>query len=179
LKAVLSNAFFKFIIRAGISYLLLYLVYQFGIKRFTLYDQKFIGLIIEQSDAILHLLGYTTFKILEDRNLQVIGIDGTNGLWVGPNCNAITLFFLFGVFIAAYPGRQKHKLWFIPAGMIAIHIINLIRVVVLCILALYVSPEYLDFNHTYTFTFLVYAFIFMLWMIWVNRFAAAKSAPDE
>jgi len=36
-------------------------------------------------------------------------------------------------------------------------------------------PEYLNFNHTYTFTFMVYAFIFLLWMIWVNRFSENKN----
>jgi hypothetical protein len=35
----------------------------------------------------------------------------------------------------------------------------------------YKAPEYLDFNHHYTFTVIVYAFIFLLWMIWVNKFS--------
>jgi exosortase family protein XrtF len=165
-----SNAFVRFVATAGLLYFLLYLVYQFVVKRYTFYDQKFISSIIQSAEAVLKLLGYTTFKVLQDRDMQVIGIDGSNGVWVGSNCNAITLFTLFAVFIIAYPGHQKNKLWYIPAGIIAIHLLNILRVVSLALIANY-YPQYLDFNHTYTFTFVVYAFIFILWMAWVNTFA--------
>jgi exosortase family protein XrtF len=165
-----SNAFVRFIITAGLLYFILYLIYQFVVKRYTYYDQKFIGSIIQAADIVLRGIGYTTFKVLQDRDFQIIGIDGSNGVWVGSNCNAITLFTLFSIFIIAYPGYQKDKFWFIPAGIIAIHILNILRVVALAMIANY-YPQYLNFNHTYTFTFIVYAFIFWLWMIWVNKFA--------
>ncbi len=165
-----SNAFVRFIITAGILYLALYFLYQFIVRRYTFYDQKFISLIIQSADSILKGFGYKTFKVLQDRDFQVIGIDGSNGVWVGSNCNAITLFSLFMVFIIAYPGNQKHKWWFILAGIITIHFLNVMRVVALAIIA-NSHPQYLNFNHTYTFTFLVYSFIFSLWIIWVNKFS--------
>jgi len=175
--SISSNAFVRFIISSGALYLLLYLIYQFIIKRYTFYDQKFIGSIIESADTLLHALGYTTFKVLQDRDMQVIGVDGSNGVWVGSNCNAITLFALFSVFIITYPGNQKHKLWFIPAGILAIHLLNILRVVALALISYY-YPQYLNFNHTYTFTFLVYFFIFLLWIIWVNKFSVKTIAHD-
>jgi len=78
------------------------------------------------------------------------------------------------VFVLAYPGHQKNKLWFVPLGILLIHILNIIRVISLAIIAYY-SPYSLSFNHTYTFTFFVYAFIFLLWMVWVNKFAQKNS----
>ena len=33
---------------------------------------------------------------------------------------------------------------------------------------------YLDFNHTYTFTFIAYSVVFGLWMLWVNKFSKTK-----
>jgi exosortase family protein XrtF len=107
---------------------------------------------------------------LQDQDYQVLGIDGSNGVWVGSNCNAITLFSLFSVFIFAYPGAQKNKIWFIPVGILVIHFLNLLRVTALVVIDKF-APNYLDFNHTYTFTFLIYAVIFSLWMIWVNKFS--------
>lgn len=179
MKALLSsNAFVKFILKSGLLYLALYLVYQFLIKRYTFYDQRFIGLIIKSADLFLRTLGYKTFMVLQDMDMQVIGIDGSNGVWVGSNCNAITLFSLFAVFILAYPGNKKNKLWFIPVGILAIHFLNIIRVVALAIIASH-RPEYLNFNHTYTFTFLVYTFIFSLWVIWVNRFSLNRHTTNE
>ncbi len=172
MKAFLKqNAFVRFALVSGLMYLSLYIIYQFIVKKHTFYDQQFIGLIIRSSENVLRLLGYKTFCILQDQDFQVIGIDGSNGVWVGSNCNAIKLFSLFAVFIIAYPGNQKNKIWFIPAGIIAIHLLNIIRVTVLALIAKS-APELLNFNHTYTFTFLIYAFIFLLWMIWVNKFSS-------
>lgn len=173
-----TNAFVKFILSAGLLYLLFFFIHQFIVRRYTYYDQSFIGWIIQASDFVLKTLGYSTFKVLQDRDFQVIGIDGSNGVWVGSNCNAISLFSLFSVFIIAYPGPMKHKLWFIPSGIILIHIINIIRLVALALIAKH-SPQYLNFNHTYTFTFFVYAFIFALWMIWVNKLSDTFTASTR
>jgi exosortase family protein XrtF len=173
-----QNAFVKFIFTAGFLYLALYFIYQFVIRRYTFYDQKFIGSIIHVVHFFLESIGYKTFMILQDRDYQVIGIDGSNGVWIGSNCNAITLFSLFSVFIIAYPGKTKNKLWFIPLGIITIHILNIFRVVALVLIANY-YPQFLNFNHTYTFTFLIYSFIFLLWMIWVNKFSSRKTLSNE
>ena len=173
-----QNAFVKFILSAGILYLLLYFIYQFIVKKYTYYDQKFIGSIIHSTNYFLKTIGYKTFTVLQDRDYQVVGIDGSNGVWVGSNCNAITLFSLFSVFIIAYPGRTKEKFWFIPLGIIAIHILNIFRVIALVLIANY-YPQFLNFNHTYTFTFLIYSFIFALWMIWVNKFSTKKNSTSE
>lgn len=169
-----KNALFRFLISAGLSYLILYLIHQFLIKRYTFYDQKFIGNIITSANSLLQLLGYKTNMILQDHDFQVIYIDGSNGVWVGSNCNAISLFILFVVFILWYPGHQKSKFWFIPFGIVTIHLLNIIRVVCLAIIAKH-SPAWLDFNHSYTFTFIVYAYIFALWVWWVNKFANKTS----
>jgi exosortase family protein XrtF len=175
MKAVIKqNAFVRFIFTAAFFYTLLFFVYQFVVKRYTFYDQKFISSIIQTTNYLLQLVGYQTFLSLNNHDFQVVGIDGSNGVWVGSNCNAITLFTLFSVFIIAYPGHQKNKWWFILLGIVCIHLLNIMRVMALVLIANY-WPKYLNFNHTYTFTFLVYAFIFFLWVIWVNKFSS-KSA---
>jgi exosortase family protein XrtF len=178
MKAILQkNAFLRFLVFSGLTYLVLYLIHQFLVKRYSLYDQKFIGTIIIGAEDILNLLGYKTFKRLQDLDFQIVGIDGSNGVWVGSNCNAISLFMLFIVFIVWYPGHQKAKFWFIPFGIVTIHILNILRIVALAMISYY-APEWLDFNHTYTFTFLVYAYIFFLWMWWVNKFSNRKPKAE-
>src|ERR1041384_5687051 len=167
----IQNAFGRFIIVAGLLYLVLYLIYQFVVKQFTYYDQKFIGQNIQSADLLLRGMAYKTFKALQDRDMQVIGIDGSGGVWVGSNCNALTLCGLFAVFVIAYPGNQINKWWFVPSGILAIHLLNILRVTALAMISYYFPPEYLAFNHTYPFTFLIYGFIFLLWMFWINRFA--------
>lgn len=172
--ALKQNRFLKFLLISSFVYISLYFLYEFGIKRHTLIDQSFIRIIINTSESILHFLGYTTFKVLSDNEFQVIGIDGSNGVWVGAACNASTLFFLFAVFVLAYPGHQKSKIWYVPLGILSIHFLNILRVTALALIAFY-KPELLDLNHTYTFTFIVYGYIFLLWMLWANKYALKNS----
>lgn len=118
------------------------------------------------SKWILELFNYNVFTGTE----RVIGVDGTGGLWIGDNCNGITLFALFSWFIVAYKGKIKYKIPYILLGIVSIELLNVIRIVGLAILDT-VSREWTEFNHTYTFTILIYGFIFLLWMIWVNKYS--------
>lgn len=172
------NPLLSFIITAGALYVLQYVVYHYVLKVYTPIDSRFISYIISSAETLISWFGYRHFNFHETGEEQVIGIDGSTGIWVGPGCNAITLFALYGVFILCYPGRQKHKIWFIPAGIVAIHLLNVLRVALLSVIA-FRAPQYLEFNHTYTFNFVIYAFIFLLWMIWVNRFAGPVPKKDE
>lgn len=165
-----QNKFLRFLVTSSLIYVSLYLVYEFIIRKFTHLDEAFIRVIIRSSDVVLHWMGYDTFTRLQDNAYPGIGIDGSTGVWVGASCNALTLFFLFAVFIFAYPGHQRSKIWYIPIGILTIHILNILRVVALALISFY-NPDILDFNHTYTFTFIVYCYIFFLWMTWVNKFS--------
>lgn len=118
---------------------------------------------------VLDTIGFDTFQG-DHPTIRTIGIQGTNGLWIGDPCNGLTLFALFSLFIIAYPGNWKHKLWFIPAGIVAIHIMNIVRIVALCIIT-QKSPDMLEFNHTYLFQMVMYGFIFLLWYIWISKFS--------
>jgi exosortase family protein XrtF len=118
-------------------------------------------------------MGYKTFASKEVNDFQVFGIDGSNGVWIGGACNGITLMFLFAIFVIAYPGNVKNKLWYVPLGILIVHTINIVRIIALALIAYY-DYTYLDFNHTYTFTFLAYSAVFGLWMIWVNKLSGTK-----
>lgn len=94
----------------------------------------------------------------------------THGTWIGEPCNGIKVMGLFAIFLIAFPGEWKHKLWYIPAGIVIIHIANAFRVSGLTIIEAK-WPQYLDFNHNVTFQVLIYGIIFLLWYIWVQKFS--------
>ena len=54
------NVFIRFILISTFLYGLLYLVYQFIVKKYTYYDQNFIGLIINSAEFLLNLLDFKT-----------------------------------------------------------------------------------------------------------------------
>lgn len=131
-------------------------------------DENIISNIIFTTKKFLELFSYKVYFTIDDLNYQMIGVDGAHPVWIGGPCDGVSIMAIFFIFVCAYPGNQIHKLWYVPLGIIAIHFINILRVAALTLINFY-APEYLDFNHNYTFTFIVYGFIFILWMIWVNK----------
>lgn len=85
-------------------------------------------------------------------------------------CNGLILMVLFAAFVIAFPGPWRQKIWYVPAGIIAIYLINSLRVIGLAVNQM-VNQSSFEFNHKFTFTILVYGAIFYFWMIWVNRFS--------
>ncbi|MBC5992595.1 exosortase X [Pontibacter cellulosilyticus] len=99
-------------------------------------------------------------------------------VFVGNGCNGLILMALFLGFVVAFPGPILRKLMYIPVGIVVINFLNVMRVVALALTALY-QPDLLDFNHKYTFTFVVYACIFGLLMLWVKRFSSLADIQLE
>jgi exosortase family protein XrtF len=156
-----------------VLYVLWYLLYELYISKHTNADLLLIDQLIRHASPLLSLMGYPLIDRPYDEIYRTMGIDGSNGVWIGDSCNGLTLFAIFSIFIIAYPGPWKKKLWFIPMGILIVHVMNVIRIAALALIA-YHKQEWLDFNHTYTFTFIVYFVIFLLWMWWVNKFASSQ-----
>ena len=125
------------------------------------------------SGAILTGLGYTLLPEPDSEHYRTIGVQGGSDLWVGDPCNGVALFAVFLIFLIAYPGPWRHKLWFAPLGLLSIHLINALRIVVLAIVVT-IDYELLNFQHDYTFYVIVYGWVFLLWAIWVKRFAPGR-----
>lgn len=168
----------RFFILAPILYIFWFAFYELWFKPHTNIDEALVAAIIKQGVWILDGFGFKTYSDMESIEMRLIGVDGAHPVWIGNPCNALTLFSLFSIFIIAFPGPWKSKLWFIPMGIIIIHLSNLIRVLSL-VLINYYAPSALDFNHTYTFTVFVYGIIFLMWMWWVNKFAGINLKPSE
>jgi exosortase family protein XrtF len=83
-------------------------------------------------------------------------------------CNGVNVMVVFVAFIIAFKGPWKISLKFILAGLVAIHIVNLLRVIGLYEVALH-FPDKLYFFHKYFFTGVIYLMVFIIWYFWVNK----------
>lgn len=95
---------------------------------------------------------------------------------VGAPCDGLVLYALFTGFIIAFPAPLRPKLWFIPLGVALLYLLNIVRVAALALNHHY-AHQSVDFNHHYTFSFVVYICICLLWMWWVRRHGL-PTAPD-
>ncbi|MBT3646610.1 MAG: archaeosortase/exosortase family protein [Flavobacteriales bacterium] len=181
LKKYWNDPLYRFLTKAVFLYVIWYVLYDLFLHPQGALDMVVIRNLESLSRGVLDLIGFTTIEESQVDNIRTIGIDGTHGVWIGDPCNGLTLFALFTGFLLAYPGPIKHKLWFLPVGLLAIHLINVVRILGLALIVYFFpDPEVLDFNHTYTFTIFVYSFVFLLWYIWATKFVQpTKPAKDE
>ncbi|QKG56343.1 archaeosortase/exosortase family protein [Hymenobacter sp. BRD128] len=124
------------------------------------------------SAGLLRLLGFTASTAPN----SLLLMDGRPAVIVGAPCDGLVLYALFAGFIVAFPGPPRPKLWFIPLGVLALYLLNIVRVGALALNQHYAHRS-VDFNHHYTFSFVVYAFICLLWVQWV-RWYGLPAATD-
>ena len=97
----------------------------------------------------------------------------TNGGYIGINesCSGLKPILQFILLFLIYPGPWVKKLWFIPLGVVIVHLTNLFRIVGLSVVTVTI-PEYWDFSHDYLFRPFFYVVIFLLWVWWAERLSA-------
>ncbi len=158
----------SFLLLASGLYICWLLLYYLVIQSYTSWDFELNYNIVYLADFFFDLIGQQTHIDLESDHVVLL-LDSGNyrGIWVGDECNGFKLFSIFSIFIIAFPGDWRKKLWFIPVGLIFIHLANVLRVMALVMINNH-YPEYLDFNHLYTFTIFVYGIIFLLWLYWAK-----------
>jgi exosortase/archaeosortase family protein len=116
--------------------------------------------------------GLRLFGLDASREATTLYVEGQPLLYIGDACNGLDFFGLFACFVLAFPARPVARLWFLPLGLLTIHLLNALRVVGLCLNYWYFRSSF-DFNHKYTFVVVVYGVMLLLWMRWARRYAPA------
>jgi exosortase/archaeosortase family protein len=102
-------------------------------------------------------------------------MDGLPAVVVGAPCDGLALYALFAGFVLAYPGPARVRLWFVPLGIVCLFALNVLRVAALALNHHYAHRS-VEFNHHYTFNFVVYGCICGLWVWWVRRYGRVAGA---
>lgn len=163
MKEFLKNPITRFLLLFAGMYVLWFMLYDLWLQPQGDLDDAVAFYTIWMAEDLLQILGYTVYN----DGGRVIAIEGTSGLSVGDACNAVTLIALYAGFLLAYPGTWKKKFMFISLGSISIFVLNVLRIALLAIIDT-VSRDWTEFNHTYTFTFLMYGYIFLLWYVYMK-----------
>lgn len=109
--------------------------------------------------------------------IEFTGVDKTSTLYfansgyiaVNQSCSGFKQILQFALLMLVYPGPWKHKLWYIPLGVLIVHLTNLFRIIGLSVVITR-WPDYWEFSHDNLFRPFFYVVIFSLWVIWVERF---------
>ena len=145
-----------------------YLVVSDGSKH---YPDYMTNLVARQTKTLLNSIGYNANVLPhpDEPSMKII-INGKFVARVIEGCNGISIINLFLSFVIAFAGKPKTTFLYCFAGSIIIYAFNLVRIVILSA-GLYHYPWRRDILHNIIFPMLIYGTVFILWMLWVNRFS--------
>jgi exosortase family protein XrtF len=89
-------------------------------------------------------------------------------IYVFEGCNGLNVMIVYTVFLLAFRGSAGATMKIVGIGIAAIHLFNLLRIILLYVVAVYFRPQ-LYFFHKYLFTGIIYLFVFALWYLWVRK----------
>src|SRR5262249_36895359 len=121
------------------------------------------------SGATLNLFGQHVAMRGTEIHSARFGVNIKNG------CNGVEAMLIFIAAVLAFPASWKSRLLVLGLGLVAIQVVNLVRVVALFLTGVYL-PKLFDTSHTVIWQTIVILFGVLLWIFWANRYAAPREA---
>ena len=117
-----------------------------------------------------HILHIDITTIAEKRIIAAINADGGfSRVSIAPECASLKQWMHWLFLMLLFPGPWKHKLWYIPAGLVIIEWTNVVRICGVLMMQI-PWPNSFHLAHDYIFKFFFYFVIFLMWVLWVEKF---------
>lgn len=166
--------FLSFIGKFLFAYLVFTFVYEIYLNQFDAVNYEvdgFTEIVANQTINCLTFFGSDAYQV---QNIEAASVKlFYNQKYIAQiieGCNGLSVIILFIAFVIAFTGKLKHTIAYLIAGSLMIHILNVARIAVLCIL-IFEFPEYESVLHGVIFPLIIYGFVFLLWIVWVNKFS--------
>ena len=163
----LRNVFWFVVITLVIHYLFRFWaqdLYYFPIQQWMNSFQEFmLQMVFNQSTWVdQHILGLDLVK--EDR---LMFFANQSGIRINSSCSGDKQLLQLALLLLVFPGKWQRKCWLIPFGLILVHITNVLRIVLLSLVAIW-KPEWIDIVHDTVLRGLFYVVIFLVWLWFVH-----------
>ena len=112
---------------------------------------------------VKHVIGYNIHTIpntLYFPNNGYIAVEGS--------CSGLKQMYEWTALMLLFRGPLKHKVWYLPLGILVIHLENIFRIIVLSVVLMH-WPSHWDFIHMWIMRPFYYVVIFALWVVWVEK----------
>jgi len=130
--------------------------------------------VANQTARMITFLGYKAeIKQHQDELSLKVLVNNTYVSRVIEGCNSISIIILFLAFIIGFSGNLKTTISFGIVGSLLIYVTNIFRIAVLSI-GILKYPEYQETLHSLVFPAIIYGMVFLLWVIWANKFSDYK-----
>ena len=104
---------------------------------------------------------------------RLLATTNSEGGWarvvIAPECASLKQWMHWIFLMVLFPGPWKHKLWYIPIGLVIIEWTNVIRICGILMMQI-PWPNSFHIAHDYIFKVFFYFIIFLMWVLWVEKF---------
>lgn len=162
--------------------MVLTIIYQYYLNQFDIKNNEvdgFTKLVSTQVEQLLLLFnGDAHIELHPSQPCYKFFYNGKYVSRIIEGCNALSVIILFISFVIAFSGKLKNTIYFIISGSIIIHVLNITRIALLMV-AFYNFPEANFIFHDILFPLVIYGAVFILWIIWVNKFSFYAKTPTK
>lgn len=162
--------------RQEITFLVLFLVLLGG--SFTLISLNWVNdhLIEPFTAGVAKASGWTLEAIGQDIRMQgTMILSEKFSVNIRNGCNGVETMLIFCSAVLAFPATWKSRWRGLALGLVAIQIVNLVRVVALYLTGAYM-PKLFDTSHTVVWQSIVILFGVLLWIYWANKYAGKPAS---
>ena len=169
----------KFLVKFFVAYFVLLGLYSIYLKQTQQKGDVFscapiTKTVANHTQQLAEFLGYNTrIEDHEDELSIKFYVGNVYAARIVEGCNSISIIILFLAFIIAFSGGLKATIIFGAVGTFIIYSVNIVRVMILSML-MYKYPQYQEILHGLLFPAIIYGTVFLLWIIWVNKFSYLK-----
>ena len=126
-----------------------------------------------------HIFHIDITTVSEER---LIATPNNEGGWarviIAPECASLKQWLHWIFLMVLFPGPWKHKLWYIPAGLVIIEWTNVVRICGVLLMQI-PWPNSFQLSHDYIFKIFFYFVIFLMWMLWVEKFKDKQKKSNK
>ncbi|MCK7590131.1 exosortase family protein XrtF [Subsaxibacter sp. CAU 1640] len=173
---------YKSVLKFILTFLAVYAALSFSYKLYLdysggseYYPDYLTNLVARQSELLIESFGHNASiqPHPKEPSMKLL-VNGKYVARVVEGCNSVSIIILFISFMIAFADKFKATFLYVLAGSALIYVVNLVRIAILSI-GLYHYPWRREELHTVIFPLIIYGMVFLLWMVWVNRFSKAKA----
>jgi exosortase family protein XrtF len=169
--------------RGALFFILVFVILYLGLNSiYGLYIEShypqvdpFTWLVSNHTIAILGLF-YDNIQItlLDHSEMIPVFINDKAVLDIFEGCNSLNVMIVYVSFIIAFKGPLQKTIYYILGGMLAIYIMNILRLALL-IESTQSFPDFFYYFHKYIFTASIYVIVFILWYFWTRQVSLSRS----
>lgn len=151
-----------------------------------------VNMVFGQSCWVLdHVFRIDITTISSERLIAALNREGGWArIIIAPECASLKQWMHWLFLMLIFPGPWRHKLWYIPAGLVVVEWTNVIRICGVLMMQIWWPNIHIrlggsDINtfqlaHDYIFKVFFYFVIFLMWVLWVEKFKdKPKAQPSD